>query len=915
MARRRLGRRARRAVAVLCAAAALAAAPFPDREAAELAFRDGDFVRAAHLLERHLAASPADGDARVRLGWCLYRSGDFAGARDAFAEEARRSPGSSPARVGLGYAEVQLGTPDEAASRFRKVLETEPGNDDALRGLVLAGRRAGAGEATIDSAIGAARRILASAPADLDAASGLVALLALRGGPGELRLKPDAERGQPLRVPARAGRGFLEVRGKGGSWERLFVAGINLGAALPGRHPTEFPEDVETWRAWLDEISGLGANAVRVYTLLPPAFYRALAERNASAGARGLWLIQGVWTELPPGNDFSDEGFVRDFESEIARVIDAVHGDLVLAPRPGHASGAFSADASGSLLAYIIGREWEPFAVEDYDASRPEETSWKGAWLEASGGRAMECVVARACDFAAGYEARRYLALHPLTFANWPTLDPLDHPTESRRAEEDAIRRKLGRPVVEKLRDRAWEDDAVSLDATKIRATPAMEAGFFAAYHVYPNFPDFLNLDPRYDGARDAEGPSRYAGYLRELKALHGDQPVLIAEFGVSTSRGIAHAQPEGWHHGGHDERRQGEIVARMLRAIRDAGMAGGIVFELQDEWFKSTWSVAPLESPAERRRLWFNAESPEQSYGLVANRPRSPVRVDGDPAEWGRGLVVASAEDGRTGDGWSDLRDLSVASDAGYVYLLVRTGGGSGPPDWSRVAYRIAIDTYDARRGERSLPPPGPATTPTGVEFLVEIGGPGRSAVTVSEPYEPFRRRDAGPVASPLEPSGRFAPLLLETNRERFGRDGTRFPPVRANPGELRFGSLDPGARDFDTRADVAVGVEAGAIEIRIPWGLLSVGDPSSRRVVHQEEKREPPFGTVETEGFRMYAFVLDPSRAAAPARGLLPVGRAARPWVWEAWERPEWTREIKLGAGAVRKAMAEVQTGGTTE
>ncbi len=912
---RRLGGRVRRVAVLVCAAGALAGASFPEREAAERAFAAGDFAQAARLLEGHLAKIPTDGDARVRLGWCRYRSGDFAGARTVFADEVGRNPESRGAQVGLGYAEVQLGAPVEAASRFRKVLAVEPGNEDALRGLVLAGRRAGADAATVDAAVGAAREILARHPADAEAASGLVALQAVRGGPTELRLRPDAPSDRPLRVPARAGRGFLEVRGADGGWERLFVAGINIGAALPGRYPTEFPEDPATWRDWLETISGFGANSVRVYTLLPPAFYRALAERNASAGARKLWLIQGVWTELPPGNDFSDEGFVRDLESEIARVIDAVHGDLVLAPRPGHASGAYDADASGSLLAYIIGREWEPFAVEDYDAARPDETSWKGAWLEVSSGRAMECFVARACDFAAAYEARRHRAIHPLTFANWPTLDPLDHPTESRRAEEDAIRRRLGRPVVEKLRDRAWEDDAVSLDATKIRPTPAMEAGFFAAYHVYPNFPDFLNLDPRYEGARDAEGPSRYAGYLRDLSAYHGDQPVVIAEFGVSTSRGIAHVQPEGWHHGGHDERRQGELVARMLRAIRDSKLAGGIVFEFQDEWFKSTWSVAPIESPPERRRLWFNAESPEESYGLVANRPRRRVRLDGDPGEWGRGLVVSSAPDGTTGAGWGDLRALSADSDAGYVYLLLRTGGGPEPPDWSRVAYRIAIDTYDAARGERRLPPPGPAAVPTGVEFLVEIGGPGRSAVAVSGPYEPFARRDTGPVASPLEPTGAFAPLLLETNRERFGRDGTRFPRVLVNRGDLRFGSLDPAAREFDTRADVAIGAAKGAIEIRVPWGLLSVSDPSSRRVVHQEEKREPPFETVETEGFRMYAFVLDPSRAAAPARGLLPEGLAPRSWAWSTWEEPEWTHEIKLGAEAVRKAMAEVQGGGASE
>jgi hypothetical protein len=240
----------------------------------------------------------------------------------------------------------------------------------------------------------------------------------------------------------------------------------------------------------------------------------------------------------------------------------------------------------------------------------------------------MEAWVASMCELAAAYEARRFGMLHPLTFANWPTLDPLRHETEAERNEEDAWRAKYGIPFPEAFREAPWENDAVALDATKIVPTAAMGAGFFAAYHIYPNYPDFLNLEPRF-----ASGASRYASYLEALKRYHGHQPVLVAEFGMSTSRGVAHVQPEGWNHGGQDERRQGELVATMIDAIRATGYAGGVVFEYMDEWFKGTWSAAPLEIPAERRRLWFDAESPEQSYGLIANRPVAPVRLDGDPS------------------------------------------------------------------------------------------------------------------------------------------------------------------------------------------------------------------------------------------------------------------------------------------
>lgn len=874
---------------------------------AERAYAEGRYAEAIPLLEAWLRDRPDDGDARVRLGWARYRLGEFHRADAVFREAVRRDPASRDARTGLGYARLQLGDTAGAAAAFREVLAVEPDHRDALRGMGLAARR-DPGESLLADGLAAARRLESLGPADAEAALVRAALERRSGGPGETRRRPDAARSQPLDLPVRAGRDYLELAGGDGRWRPFFVKGINLGAALPGRHPTEFPTDEATWASWLDTISGFGANTVRVYTLLPPAFYSALRDHNARAGAARLWLVQGVWTELPPGHDFADATFTAEFEAEIARVIDAVHGDLVLAPRPGHASGIYDADASGSLLAWIVGREWEPFAVVDFDALHPSTCSFEGAWFEAKGVRAMECWTARVLDFAAGYEQRRHRALRPTAFANWPTLDPLVHPTESTRAEEDAWRRRRGIAVPAGTSGQAWDNDAVALDATLVRATAANPAGTFASYHVYPNFPDFMNNDPALATVRDAEGVNRYAGYLRALKAYHRDQPVLVAEFGMSTSRGVAHVHPEGWNHGGMDEREAGALVARMLRSIRDERCAGGIVFEFQDEWFKGTWSVAPFEVPWDRRRVWFNPESPEQSYGLVAHRPEAPVVVDGDPGEWPAASQLASAGRGRCADGWARAVGLSAASDEGWLYLKLDTCGAGAAPDWSAVSYAVAIDTYDAGRGERRLPAPWDAEIPTGAEFLVTIAGPGRSRVLVTPTYDPDPVRDGGPLASPRVPSGRFVPLVLEANRERIARDGTVIPAIRVERGTLRFGSLDPRSPRFDTRTDVAIGEATGTIEIRIPWGLLDFADPSTRRVLHQETRHAPPFETARSDGLRLYAWA---SRAGAKGRARLDgVGteRGSKVYLWPTWEQPRYRTEPKAGAEAVRRAMVSI-------
>jgi len=592
------------------------------------------FTEAIAILEDYLEDRPEDGDARVLSGWCQYRVGRFDKARDSFAVVLKANPQSDDARVGLGYATLQTTGAEDGAKWFRQVLAKDALHRDALEGIILAGQREGASRALRTEAMKAARTLQSVSktfrPEHLPA--GL-----------EKRLRGPASETEPLSVPARAVRDFIEIE-ESGVWRPVFIRGFNLGVALPGRFAAEFPRDQALYAGWLDAIGSMGANAVRIYTLLPPEFYRALKAHNSAHPNERLWLIQGVWTELPPDYDFSDPDYLAGFHAETARVIDAVHGNLVLGPRPGHAFGVYDVDASGSVLAYIIGREWEPFAVSEYNKLHAGEVDYEGTYFKVESARPMERWVAGVCNFAAEHEARHYRALHPLTFANWPTLDPLDHPTEANRAEEDYWREKHGVPFPPVLTGLPWEDDAVSLDATLIHPTEAMTAGFFAAYHIYPNYPEFMNTEPDYDRGRDDQGKDRYVAYLASLKAYHGEQPVLVAEFGISTSRGVAHVHPQGWNHGGLTETEQGELVSRMLRNIHSQRYAGGIVFEFLDEWFKSTWSVAPFESPADRRRMWFNAESPEESYGIMAARPNSArIVLDGKSDDWNRVPVLSS--------------------------------------------------------------------------------------------------------------------------------------------------------------------------------------------------------------------------------------------------------------------------------
>src|SRR5215210_3438881 len=535
------------------------------------AFRRMGCSAAAALL---LSAVPAAGqhpcppatDSVLHAGWHAYRADSIAQAAEQFEVAHRLCPENLDATVGLGFVRLRQGNPKEADGLFTSVLVRDSTNSDAWEGRTRSSLRLG------DTA-----RAVAAGRQTLRFSAGNEEIRGLLN-----RITPDWDRRAPsqqtrpaiLQLVARTRGRHFEIP-SGGSWRPFYIKGVNLGVALPGRFPSEFPLDSAMYAGWLDTLAGMNANTLRLYTILPPSFYRAFRAWNLTHPGRPLWLIHGVWTELPPKYDFNAAAWQHGFEQEMRRVVDLVHGAANISPRRGHAAGRYDADVSTWVLAYIIGREWEPFAVKHFNQENPAG-AYRGRYLEVRHAPAMDLWLTQQCDRMLGYELDRYNTLRPIAYTNWPTLDPLRHPTEATTSEEAYWRKRSGRrPEAQKLE---YENDAVSLDANLVAPTPANPAGWFASYHAYPYYPDFMNLEPAYQQARSSEGPSTYFGYLRQLVAHHTAIPTVIAEYGVPSSRGNAHLQVQGWGHGGHDEQGMATIDARLTREIREAGAAGSIL-------------------------------------------------------------------------------------------------------------------------------------------------------------------------------------------------------------------------------------------------------------------------------------------------------------------------------------------------
>lgn len=665
-----------------------------------------------------------------------------------------------------------------------------------------------------------------------------------------------------LLLPARAQGRSIALATSGGFAPR-FWPGVNLGASRAGTFPGELAPTRADYDRWLDGMGELGARLVRVYTILPPRFYRALASHNRAHPGRPIYLLQGVW--IPEAQ------FVRTHDAyavlpawkrELRDAVAVVHGDATLPARRGHASGRYTTDIARWLLGWSIGVEWDPAATAATDRAHRGRAPFRGRYMRATAhATPMESWIAAGMDEVARLEAARGWS-RPIAFTNWLTTDPLKHPSE---------------PLA--------KEDRVSVDPTHIRATHRWPGGTFASFHAYPYYPDFLRYE--YRNARAVDGHlDPYAGYLRALRAHLRGMPAMITEFGVPTSLGSAHRGPLGRDQGGRSEQQAGAQDATLLRRIRQEGYAGGVLFEWTDEWFKFTWNTIDLELPAGRRALWRNDLTNEEHFGIVAVEPgeRPTHTLDGNDRDWSAATSQSVAESR------GPISDVRMSHDAEYLWLRIRL---RDPEAWRRQPLRIGLGV--SGHGNRGLPDTHGADPAADHAVIV---GPGHRATLLQAawldplpwlygrvhhyvPFDPAAMRTG---------SGVWTPPRQILNRPLDVPGVGHRPAEFVDHSTLPWGTADPTAAGSDDRH--LVDASGSIVELRLPWGLLGYGDPSSHAVL-----RGTAHGRLVTRrGGRL---------AVSVQLGTAPLLRTTG-YDWEGWNSVTTHERRKAGWGAVRREFA---------
>ena len=328
---------------------------------------------------------------------------------------------------------------------------------------------------------------------------------------------------------------FIVKRGK--RWYDFYVKGVNL----QNNEPSNAAISKADYKKWFKEIAALNANVIRIYTVLSPNFYKAFFEYNLLTD-KPLYLLHGIRSHSAGRNTNAyDDRLNAVFLEEIRQTIDVVHGKAS-SRQSAQTSGSYNLNIAPFVIGYILGEKMDANFVIATDEKNAHVFGFEGDYLYTVNASPCESWLAAMGNYVISYEHEKYGGPYKLiSWVNYPATAPIEDRNDQNQS------------------------GTVSVDFEHIRPTEKFNAGIFASYNIYPNYPagNYGSSNRQYES-------NPYAEYLRTLKNHH-KMPVIDAEFNGNTADGTA---------------------VQMLDSIFNTGFNGGILFAWQDEWLDKSNSI-----------------------------------------------------------------------------------------------------------------------------------------------------------------------------------------------------------------------------------------------------------------------------------------------------------------------------------
>ncbi len=576
------------------------------------------------------------------------------------------------------------------------------------------------------------------------------------------------------------------------------IKGINLTSSIPGHYDTDYALSYDVYMKWFKQIQELGANTIRIQTIYNDDFYNAFYDYNKD-NSNPLYLIQGINLDeytLLSHIDGYDDNYYGTLLEKGKTAIDIVHGrKKILIGKDG--KGTYKKDISNLVISYIVGSSWYDKTIAYTNNKYDDKNVYHGQFLKTKeNATAYETMLTKVMDKMLAYEKNKYNQLRTISFINSPETDPVTEiPYIVLDKEKD-----IDYLMPDYLNYQYYK--TTNLDISNIEQINNYN-GLFAAYNVYSYYPDYLSYEKKtYDDT--------YYSYLKKLNNYH-DIPVLITEFGYSTSRGISGFGNSYGTQGGLTEVEQGNSLVKAYKTIKNAGSAGAIVYSWQDSWNETTWNIIE-KVDLNKTIYWSDAQSADQGLGLLAFE--SKIYVDGDLSDWNNINTFIENKDYK----------MKIQYDNKYLYFLIE--GKNNIPIY------IPIDITPKSGSKKGLN----LTFDKDVDFIICLDK--TSQILVQERYNVLKAINSYEVNNkniyinpPSKNSSQFDTinLLVEPfNMSKFSKNHNKSTTFKT--GELIKGNSNPNSREYNSLADYYK--NDNIIELRIPWQILNFSDPSNTMI-----------------------------------------------------------------------------------
>ena len=625
----------------------------------------------------------------------------------------------------------------------------------------------------------------------------------------------DLEPGAPVSVPFCAQEKKLMVQQEDGTYAHIELRGVELSASMPGAYASSFAPEEEDYLRWLEQIAQMGANVVRVATIMDDHFYNAFYRFNVER-EEPVYLLQGIQVSDAAnrgGEDAYHDTFLGRLLEDGVAVVDVIHGRKISTVGQTQGSGTYLRDISPWVLGYLVGSEWDADTIAYTDHSSIRSGAYEGEYFSTTADATpFEAALAQVMERMISYERNKYRTQRPIGFVSAPDIDFLVY--------EENYTRQLSKY--------AW------VNAEHVIPSEQAEGGYFAAYQLYDFCDGFLTYLSDEQTLQLAEyiplvdTGDVYSGYLDLLGAYH-TMPVIVSSCGFSSARGAVDMDKTPL-----TEQEQGEALMEVWQDAVDAGWAGGFISTWQDVWERRTWNTA-FATELPQNYLWHDLQSEGQNYGLMAYAPgEEPVCVlDGNPEEWMGDAPVLE---------WKDTA-LYLRYDEEGLYLLIQGDGAA-----QENTLYLPLDMTEELGSTRCAEPE--VAFDRAADFLLCLDGTHNTRLLVQERYDAMRENFLAEITGenpfvhfPEKDSARFVPVsmalandtLIEGGYNTYTAD--ELWKLRGlgvwETGRLIHGNGDPDAANYNSLADFCYGRDC--VELRLPWLLLNVADPTSM-LVHQD-------------------------------------------------------------------------------